>query len=169
MQNVLNLGGGLLLLALLTMALSAWPALFNPIHWKRGNWKPRRWRDFFVSELGVTITYTSEFIGNGSATAPTAIQASQLQTQTATVLFADGDAQAVVTTNWGLPASFPSYLYPELIFYPVLGGVDASGIGTPFTFGLTNTNSITINKLRVGTSSGGTWNLILRRPHSTGK
>lgn len=131
----------------------------------RGRFRGRR----LPSEAGVTITYTSEFIGQGSATAPTAVQASQLVTQTATVLFADGDAQAVVTHNWGLPASFPSFLYPELMFYPVLNGVDNSGIGTPFTFGLTNTNSVTINKLRVGTGSGGTWNLVMRKPHSLGK
>ena len=118
-----------------------------------------------ASDGVVTITYTSKFAGFGTSTPPTAIQASQLQVQTAQVAFADADAQAVVVHNWGsLPgaASFASFLSPAIGFYCALATNSPSSFATNFTFGISNTNSVTINKIGVGTGSGGTFNLIMR-------
>lgn len=124
-------------------------------------------RQLWLTDFGVVVvTYTSPFSGQGGIVAPTANQASALPAQTAQVFFADTDTQAVITHNWGLPASFPSYLFPEVFFVKSLGGGSDSSFNTGFTFGLTNTNSITMNKLSVGTGSGGTYNVYMRRPNS---
>ncbi len=137
-----------------------------------GDWKPKPWRsalaNFWVDQTGVVaITYLFP-TGNNNATPPTAAQAAQVPTQTAQVFFADTDAQAVVVHNWGLQASAPFFLFPEVWMIKSLGGASDSSFGTNFTFGLTNTNSVTINKINVGTGSGGTYNFYCRRPHTAG-
>ena len=135
--------------------------------WARG-WRVL-FREFWLQTDGVLITYTSKFSGFGTATPPTAQQASQLPVQTAQINLLDTDAQAVVVHNWGsLPGavSFASYLFPEIFMYCSQTTSSPSSFQTNFTFGLANTNSITINKLNVGTGSGGTFNLIMRVPHT---
>lgn len=156
--------------ALVALLLSALPALVYKCHWqeiRRAMRNPLSMLDeLLMGEAGVVVvTYAFPVSG---VTAPTAVQASQVPTQTAQVFFADTDTQAVVTHNWGLPASFPGFLFPECIMTKSLGGGSDSSFATGFTFGLTNTNSITINKLSIGTGSGGTYNLVLRKPHSVG-
>jgi len=161
MQLPLIYSAGLLLLAL----LAASPALDSIA---RFMWGDRRriaftWRGFWVDQEGVVaITYLFP-TGNNSATAPTAVQASQTITQTALVFFADSDTQAVVTTNWGLPASAPFFGFPMIWMIKQLGGASDSSFATNFTFGITNTNSVTINKIGNGTGSGGTYLLTLRK------
>jgi len=150
------------------------PALVRPSHLRYHIWRiSRPWRvGILLRRLAwdtsgvVAITYSSPFAGNGTTTAPTAIQASQLPTQTAQVFFADTDTQAVIVHNWGLGGSFPSFLFPEIMYYKALGGASETSFGTDFTFGISNTNSVTMNKISVGVGSGGTWNVIMRRPYS---
>lgn len=172
MQVIFNFGAGL---ALLILVIWLRGLLTNPVHqhemrvaWYLG-WRVLL-RNLWVTDLGVTITYTSQFAGYGTNTAPTAVQASQLQEQTAQVFFADADTQAVPIHNWGsLPgaSSWASFLHPQIIFYAAQN-TSSTSFETGFTFGLSNTNSITINKLSVIAGSGGTYNLIMRRPHSIG-
>ena len=164
---------GALLALLVTLML---PALTSPQHFRfhlartlTGLRFPD-WRDLARCELGVaTITYTSAFSGNGASVAPTAIQASQLQVQTAEVNFLDGDTQAVVVHNWGsvqgfpAPASWAQYLLPYISYYCLQQTATPTSFATAFTFGITNTNSITVNKTSVGVGSGGTFAIIMRR------
>ena len=165
MQQLLILGA-VLVLALLLPALAhrehrdvirrSWA---DPLGLLRGLW---------LEEVGVVVITYLFPTGAANATPPTAIQASQVPTQTAQVFFADTDAQAVVVHNMQLGPSAPFFLFPEIIMTKSLGGGSDSSFATNFTFVLTNTNSITINKLSVGTGSGGTYNLVIRRPHSIG-
>jgi hypothetical protein len=87
----------------------------------------------------------------------------------AVVFFADADTAVVITHNWGLPNSFPTWLWPQVFFNKSLGSAADSTAATGFTFGLTNTNSVTMNKIGVGAGQGGTYNVYLRRPHSIGQ
>ena len=173
MQLLFNALAGL---ALLVLTVWLRGLLSNPIHQRgmRLAWR-RSWlvifRNFCISEMGVAITYTSHFTGWNTSTAPTAIQASQLMEQTAEVYFDDADTQAVVVHNWGSSpgaASWAAFLHPQVWMYCVMRTGTPSSFATGFTFGLSNTNSITINKISVGTGSGGTYNVVMRRPHSTG-
>lgn len=136
--------------AALVLLLAILPALefFNIKPF--GDWKPRRgpwlW-DLVRSELGaITVTYYARGGGvliNASTTAPTATQASQLQTQSAIVAFgATADAQARFTHNWGFDNSAPIYQQPQLEFYQTLGGTYMPSI----TFDISNTNVVLINK-----------------------
>lgn len=121
-------------------------------------------------EVGaVSVTYYTRGSGvtiNGSTTAITAAQASQVQKQSAVVVFGvTGDVQALFTHNWGLDASAPAYLEPEVLveflstalttFRPLL------------TFDRTNTNVLAINK--GSTADACTVRVTVRRPHSTGQ
>ncbi len=132
-----------------------------------GDWKPKPWRwalaNFWADQTGVVaITYLFP-TGNNNSTPPTAAQASQVITQTGQVFFADTDAQAVIVHNWGMAASAPFFLFPFIWMLKSLGGASDSSFATNFTFGFTNTNSVTINKINVGTGSGGTYDFWLRK------
>jgi hypothetical protein len=156
--------------ALLVALLFASPALdmlnFKPFgDRRRGKWRSLMW-DLWASEVGaVSVTYYINGIPiNGSTTAPTAIQASQAMKQSARVVFGvTADAQALFTHNWGLSASAPGYLEPEILvdlistttYYPLL------------TFDRTNTNVLAINK--PATDGPTTIVVTIRRPHSTGQ
>lgn len=163
---------GAVLLALTAML----PALTAPIYFRRHlkrmilGLRGVNWRDALWDESGaVVVTYTSNFTGTGGTTAPTGTQASGLKVQTAEVFFADADAQAVITHNWGSvisspgPQSWAVYLIPYISFVKLLGGASDSSFATNFTFGLGLTNSITMNKIGVGTGSGGTYAVVLQR------
>lgn len=160
--------GAVLLLSFLALAL---PALAHKEHWKliRREWRAplRILCGVWEEELGVVVISYLFPTGGNNTTPPTAAQAAQVPTQTAQVFFADTDAQAVIVHNMQLGASAPFFLFPEVIITKSLGGASDTSFFTNFTFGLTNTNSITINK-PVGTGTGGTYNVVIRRPHSVG-
>ena len=101
---------------------------------------------------------------NGSATAPTAAQAQQVYAQKALISMADSDTQALFTHNWGLDVSSPTYLDPEILSVVGYGPAQAAQTYLPaFTFDLSNTNVVKMNKLNfLGT--GGTYLVCLRRP-----
>jgi hypothetical protein len=146
------------------VALMALPALaykHSLQFWKAiQSWAPP---GLIPGEAGVVVvTYANRGFAI-STTALTASQASQIPTQSAQVFFADTDAQAVIVHNWGLPNSYPAWLLPQIFFTKSLGGGSDSSFVSGFTFGLTNTNSVTMNKLSLGTGSGGTYNVFLRR------
>lgn len=165
MELKLIFGAALLVLLFLLPALV--PCNFT--RYLFGDWAPKRrpWRarirDLVVSELGVvvvTYTWPNGPLG-GTITPPTGAQANQAPVQTAQVFFADTDTQAVVIHNSQMPASFPSQLYPLVLMTKSLGGASDSSFATNFTIGKTNTNSITINKIGVGTGSGGTYDVAM--------
>ena len=163
------LGAALLALAVLVPAL----ALFNfkPFGDLRRNRFTLRemLRDLSRSELGATILYTTPVIGAPSATAITASQAAATQTQVAQITFADGDTTIPFVHNWGLPASFPTWGFPEISYYWLSQNASPTSFGTALTFGIANTNQVTVNKTSVGVGSGGVLQVILRRPHSIGQ
>jgi hypothetical protein len=156
---------GAALLAVLALAL---PALAHKQHWEviREDWKRplRLVIGVLQDELGVVVvTYCHPLLGAPTTTAPTAAQASQMNELAAQVFFADTDTQAVITHNMGLPNSFPTWLWPQVFFNKSLGGGSDSSFATNFTFGLTNTNSVTMNKIGIGTGQGGTYNVYIRK------
>lgn len=121
------------------------------------------WRRFWASELGaVTVTYFARsgvpggtVLINGSTTAPTAIQASQIAVLKVIVNFgADSDVQALITHNWGLDKSGPTYFDPQIF---LMGLVNSIGVNNSyqasFSMDFTNTNVLKINKQNfVGTN-----------------
>jgi len=162
---------GAALVALLVTLLPALAA--HKQHWilVREAWRyPLRLVLLGLSEeLGSSLLYTTPIIGTPSATAITAAQASQVNTQIAQVTLADNDTVATFVHNWGLPASFPTFGYPEILWYWLSQTASPNSFQTALTFGITNTNQVTINKTGVHTGSGGVLQVVLRRPHSIGQ
>ena len=159
---------GAVLVALLVMLL---PALAHRTHRSiiREAWRRPLGLVLGVlqSELGViTVTYCTPILGAPTTTAITASQASQVSEQQAQIQWGDADTNAVFVHNWGLPNSFPTWLWPQIFMYEVLASSSPSSFATAFTFGISNTNSVNIAKVGVGTGQGGTWNVYLRRPYS---
>lgn len=113
--------------------------------------------------MAVTVTYYARggtgILINGSTTAPTTTQGSQLQKVSATCAFAvTADAQALVTHNMGLDTSAPTYLEPE-----VLWEVTTTNTYAPLiTFDRTNTNVLKVNK--PATDAPTTILVTIRRP-----
>ena len=126
--------------------------------------------DLMRSEAGaVSVTYYVRNGGgvtiNGSTTAPTAQQASQVMKQSAVVVFGvTADAQALFTHNWGLDASAPGYGEPEVMY---LEPQSTTTYHPLLTFDRTNTNVFKINK--PGTDAPTTVLITIRRPHSMGQ
>ena len=162
---------GAVLLALLTVLL---PALAHRSH---RNFIRESWRrplglalGVLQSELGaIIVTYCTPILGAPTITAITAAQASQVPEQQAQIQWADADTTAVFVHNWGLPNSFPTWLWPQLFMYEVGGTASQASFATAFNVSISNTNSVAITKVGVGTGSGGTFNVYLRRPHSVGQ
>ena len=157
--------------AVLIGLLASLPALVHKQHWEgiREFWKQgfhNVFWDLAASELGtVVVTYCNPPYAP-STTPLTAAQASQVPEQQAQILWSDADTQAIFVHNWGLNGSFPTWLWPQ--FFMVNASTAANSFATNFTFGLANTNQVYITKVNVGTGSGGTYNVYLRRPHSVG-
>jgi ABC-type Fe3+-siderophore transport system permease subunit len=154
---------GAALLALLALSL---PALAHKKHWNvmRDDWRypGRVLFGILISELGASILYTTP-PNTPSATALTGAQAAQVKEQIAQITFADGDTQQVFTHNWQLPSSFPTFGLPFIQYYWLTQNASPTSFQTAFTFGITNTNSVTVNKTSVGVGSGGVLQVILRR------
>ena len=169
-MNYATIYGAALLLALLIAS----PALdwinFKPF----GDWRPRRlgrgvlW-ELVHSELGaVSVTYYirggNGVTINGSTTPANASQAQQVYKQSAIVVFGvTADIQALFTHNWGLDASAPGYIEPEVLVEPV----STTTYWPLITFYRADTNVLTINKL--GTDAPTTIKVTIRRPHSIGQ
>jgi hypothetical protein len=161
---------GVALLALLVMVL---PALAHKQHWNviREDWRYPLRLVFGVlnEELGaVTVTYYvrgGNTLINGSTTAPTAAQASQVMKQSAIVVFGvAGDiATALFTHNWGLDASAPGYYEPEVIMEPLTNSTSWPA----FSFYRVNSNVLQV--MRPTTDAASTILVTLRRPHSMGQ
>ncbi len=156
--------------ALLLVLLMASPALDVVTRFMWGSYQRKRWRkallNFWPSEAGYTTVYCWPGGASGqSTTAPTAAQASAVTLQTALVAIGDAETFAQFTHNWGLPASFPSFLFP-LIFYRQSDiGVGPSTQLAALTFAIANTNVVTVLKV-AGLGNGGSFIVTLMRPHS---
>ena len=159
---------GVALLALLVMVL---PALAHKQHWNviRDDWRDplRMLFGVLTDELGASILYAAPTF---SATAPTAAQSSNFPTLVAQITFADGDTTIPFVHNWGavMGPSAPTYGYPEINAYWLSQTASPASFQSSLTFGITNTNQVTINKTSVGVGSGGVLIVNLRRPHSIG-
>jgi hypothetical protein len=112
--------------------------------------------------LAGTVVVTYDYPVSGT-TAPTVVQTGPngANMVTATVFMADTDTTATITHNWGLPATAPGQLFPVPIFF-----IQSPGTAEPIiSFVLTNTNAVVMNKVSA-TGSGGTYGVVLLRPHS---
>lgn len=142
------------------------------------------WREFWQSEFGVFAVQYNFNGGNGgpgfpnfgTATPPTAQQASQMAEQIAIVSFADADVTGTIVHNWGAwfqqnvpqsyannSTSFATLLLPKITVVCLNGTASAPSFATNFTFGLTNSNQVTMNKIGNGTGSGGSFAVYLQR------
>ncbi len=164
-MNVAITYGAVLLLGLLALAL---PALAFKQHRTllRKIGLDLDIAHFIASEAGYTTVYCWPGGASGqSTTAPTAAQASAVTLQTALIAMGDAETFAQFTHNWGLPASFPSFLFP-LIFYRQSDiGVGPSTQLAALTFAIANTNVVTVLKV-AGLGNGGSFIVTLMRPHS---
>lgn len=116
--------------------------------------------------IGFTVTYGFAGAASGTTTAPTAGQSSTLPAITCQLAMGDTETQAFITHNWGLPASAPSFFFPE-INYLVQVNSGAQTQVPCLTFSWLNTNVLVVNKLNA-LLSGGTFVVYLRKPHSIG-
>jgi len=170
-MNYTTFSGAALVLALLALALPALVLRFKGE--SRDVFRAMRphggfWRDLVCSELGVTITYLSKFTGTGTSTPPTAAQASQLTAMTAQISWTDAETQAIIVHNWGvlLGPSFASFGWP-FVTMPIditSTAARSNSFATGFTFGLTNSNQVYVNKL--AGAPGGTYLIYLFLPIS---
>lgn len=122
--------------------------------------------------MAVTVSYNVKcsnaqgfptFIIN-STTPPTAQQASTVQDIFCQVaMTADTDTTAVITHNWGISASdSTNFGFPQIL-RTTLTGSTVQTFETMLTYDIvTSTNVVTVRKTG-GASSGGTWNIHLRR------
>jgi hypothetical protein len=118
--------------------------------------------------MAVTVTYYvrgGNTLINGSTTAPTAAQASQVMKQAAVIVFGvAGDvASALFTHNWGLDASAPTYGEPEVIMEPLTNSTSWPAI----SFWRANTNVLQV--MRPAGDAATTIRVTLRYPHSAGQ
>ncbi len=117
--------------------------------------------------MAVTVTYYSRGANiaiNGSTTAPTTAQGSQLVKQSAVIVFGTvDDTTALFTHNMGLDASAPTFFEPEVLFEPISTGTTSFPL---ITFWRANTNVLVVGK-RAGDKET-TIMVTVRRPHSLG-
>lgn len=161
---------GAVLLALLATLL---PALAHKEHWNviRESWRlpMARALNVLTEELGaVTVAYYVR--GgvtriNGSATPPTAAQASEVQKQSAIIVFGTADdVLGLFTHNWGLDASAPTYQSPEIEMEPISFATTSWPL---MTFWRGNTNVVQV--MRRAGDIPTTVMVTLHRPHSVGQ
>ena len=107
---------------------------------------------------GVTVTYAYPVTGT---VAPTVAQARHCNALTAKVVFADGDTTATITHNWQESTTALAELSPWCRVYN-----DTLGTALPYlSFVLTDSVSVALLKA-AGNGTGGTFVVILERPHS---
>ena len=125
--------------------------------------------------MSVTVYYSAEGTDSGlpvylTTTPLTAQQAGQVQEIVVEVNWALADTQALITHNFGYSTLGESYFFRPQVVGPVwINGPLGGGTNAPFmSFGFTNTNVLTANKLGVAGTEG-TFVLYLRRPWSASK
>lgn len=123
----------------------------------------------------VVVTYSSFVADNpspqfgtaftGGTTAPTALQAAQVNRINALFSFTDADTSIVITHNWNLSAAAQAANEPDFFVHDTaLGNSGTQGAGITWTLG---TNSIT--GTRSATAGGGrTQSITLRLPATPG-
>lgn len=106
-----------------------------------------------------TVTYNYPVVGN---TAPTILQALGCNLLTAQVNMLDADSTvATITHNWQLSTTQLSNQWPVVTWYISAG----STIAPAMIVALANSVSVTIAKASL-LGTGGTYTVILLRPHS---
>ena len=108
--------------------------------------------------IGTVVAYADPVSG---ASPPSAAVASQSQSLTATVTFADPDTIATITHNWGLTSAQLLKLRSWISHYYTTSPT----VLPQLSFAL-SANAVTINKASTATSSGGTLNVVIQRPWS---
>ncbi len=103
---------------------------------------------------------------------PTALQASKITTIVATVFLDTSDTTVTVTHNWALPQLDQQLLFPLTFITPNVLGAQGTAVTNPGvsvtlpTPSTTPANTVTVNKAGTGTGTGGTFNIVLLRPHT---
>jgi hypothetical protein len=143
--------GAALLLVLLVAVVSVFALHLNPF-------SMAVYSGLGLGMIGLAVAYADPVSG---ANPPSAAVASASQSLTATVTFADGDTQAVVTHNWGLTTAQLNKLRPWVHHYYTTSPT----VFAQLAFAL-STNAVTINKGSTATGSGGTLNVVIQRPWS---
>lgn len=117
--------------------------------------------------MAYTITYafySASGVVTTGTTPPTVAQSLLANRLAAVIACADADTATLITHNWNLSTNELSALEPDIIFY-------ATTIGTAIplvNFALTNSVAITMTKTSLA-GSGGTFNIVLYRPHTIQK
>lgn len=159
--------------ALTVLALAAMPALAFNLHASAGH--SARIVDIAITlmVLGGAVTVTYKFPVSG-ATAPTAVQASQVPTVNGLVTWLESDTLGLFTHNMGIATAvgFPGIqpglasFFPEVIITPVLNsGTVFPNIQIDYT---TSTGNVLAFFKGSIAGTGGTVLLTVRRPHSIG-
>lgn len=162
MTNIRNSLAGLLLLAFLATI----PAFAGTAAIHHG-YSIAGWLVIGITALGVigNVVTTYNFQPppattlTSSTTAPTAAQAALIVRIAAVVFMADTETTTTLTHNWKLSANALALLMPDIIWYWTTAGT------ATVEFALTDSSTITITKAS-GTGSGGTFNVVLYKPHT---
>lgn len=123
------------------------------------------------------VTYTFELqpgqtAQTGGTTPPTALQSSKITTIVATVFMDTSDTTVSIVHNWQLPQLDQQLLFPLVSVYATTLGAQGTAVTNPGieidlpAASTTPANSITLNKSGTGAGTGGTFNVILLRPHT---
>jgi hypothetical protein len=155
-------------LAAVVLSIGHLTGSLNPVHLSAA---------LFAFLMGIpVVTYNFEAQPGQSAvsstTPPTALQASRITTIVATVFLDTSDTTVSVVHNWGLPQLDQQLLFPLVWFYPTALAGQGTAVTNPGieidlpAASTTPANSITVNKSGTGASTGGTYNVVLLRPHT---
>jgi hypothetical protein len=112
--------------------------------------------------LAGTVVVTYDYPVSGT-TPPTISQtgANGANLVSATVFMADTDTTASITHNFAHGPNAPADLFPNPIFFILSPGTAAPIV----SWSLTNTNIAVLNKVSAS-GSGGTYGVVLLRPHT---
>jgi len=119
---------------------------------------------------GVTVTYASFQDGSGphlafsgGVTPPTAAQSQTVNAVVADVVMLDAETTATITHNLAVSTRQLAALQPYVTVGIVSGGTAAPVLA----YALTDVNTVTLNKTgTITTGTGGTYRVVIRRPHS---
>lgn len=108
--------------------------------------------------MAVTITYKHPVSGT---TAPTLAEALAANSLVAELVAADADTTAAIVHNWKLSTAELNKYFPLVGYY-----VSGAGTANPIvSFALSDSSTVTMTKVSAA-GSGGTYVVVLSRPHT---
>lgn len=109
--------------------------------------------------MAVTVTYAYPVAGT---VPPTATQAFNSNMLTCQVNALDADTAITITHNWGLSAAQIANLWPTIKTYLNTSGGTAAPL---LTYSIASSVAVVITKVSAS-GTGGTYTVVLERPHS---